>query len=147
MSDRTYWTGLILILLSPIILSIIAFKLDTRPANTTELVENVRPGIVLIQNQIDTANGGSGTGFFVDENKIVTNHHVVDGQGEIFVTSSNSQRKYKAEVVHHDEIADIAVIKIVDWDVFKKNEMPVNLVFGNSNAMKQGDKVVVILGV
>lgn len=144
MSDRTYWTGLWIILLSPILLSIIAFKLDTRPANTTELVENVRPGVVLIRNQIDSATGGSGSGFFVGENKIVTNHHVVDGNGKIFVVSSNSQRQYEAKVLHHDPIADIAVIEVVDWNVFKKNEMPVNLSFGNSDKMKQGDKVVVV---
>jgi serine protease Do len=142
--DRNYWYGIWIIAFTPIFLSIIAFNLDDRPKNTTELVEKVRPGIVLIQNQIDTANGGSGTGFFVDENKIVTNHHVVDGQGQIFVTSSNSQRKYNAEIIHYDVIADIAVIRIVDWDVFKKNEMPVNLSFGNSDKTKQGDKVVVV---
>jgi serine protease Do len=125
-------------------MSIVAFNLDTTPKNTTELVDNVRPGIVLIQNQIDVATGGTGTGFFIDDNKILTNHHVVDGNGKIFIYSSNSSRKYEAEVVHRDAVADIAILKIVDWEVFKKNETPSNLVFGNSDDMKQGDKVVVV---
>lgn len=144
MSQRTYWTGLIAILLTPIILSIVAFNLDTTPKNTTELVEMVKPGTVLVANQIDATTGGTGTGFILADNQIITNHHVVDGNGQIFIYSSNSGHKYEAEVVYKDPIADLAVVRLRDWELFKKKEMPNNLVLGDSDAMRQGDKVVVV---
>ena len=112
--------------------------------STVELVDEVKSGTVLIANQIDASNGGTGTGFILEDNQIVTNHHVVDGNGQLFVYSSNSQRKYPAEVVYADPIADVAVIRIVDWEVFKKNENPVNLSLGDSDEMRLGDKVIVI---
>ena len=144
MMDRNYYIGLCIILLAPIMLSIVAFNLDTTPRNTTELVDNVRPGIVLISKQIDTTTGGTGTGFFIKDNLIVTNHHVVDANEKLFVYSSNSYRSYEAEIVNLDLISDIATIRLKDWELFKKNEMPTNLTLGNSNKMRQGDKVIVI---
>jgi serine protease Do len=112
--------------------------------STTKLVDKVKPGTVLVVNQIDATTGGTGTGFILENNQIITNHHVVAGNGKIFIYSSNSQRKYDAEVVYHDAVADIAVVRLRDWELFEQNEMPVNLSFGNSDIMKQGDKVVVI---
>jgi serine protease Do len=120
------------------------FLVGCNEMSTVELVDEVKSGTVLIANQIDASNGGTGTGFILEDNQIITNHHVVDGNGQLFVYSSNSQRKYPAEVVYADPIADVAVIRIVDWEVFKKNENPVNLSLGDSDEMKLGDKVVVI---
>jgi serine protease Do len=101
-------------------------------------------GVVLIQNRIDASNGGSGTGFILEDNQIVTNHHVIGGQGKIFVFSSKSGKEYEAQVVYADPVADIAVIQLKDWELYEKNENPVNLILGNSNYMKPGDKIVVI---
>jgi S1-C subfamily serine protease len=120
------------------------FLMGCNEMSTVELVDEVKSGTVLIANQIDVSNGGTGTGFLLNDNQIITNHHVVDGNGQLFVYSSNSQRKYPAEVVYADPIADVAVIRIVDWEVFKKNENPVNLTLGDSDEMRLGDKVVVI---
>jgi serine protease Do len=120
------------------------FRIESMPRDTNEIVQQVMPGTVLISNQIDVANGGTGSGFFLSDNLIVTNHHVVDGNGQLFVYSSNSQRKYPAEVVSVDPIADVAVIRVVDWEVFKKNENPVNLSLGDSDKIRLGDKVIVI---
>lgn len=120
------------------------FLVGCNEMSTVELVDEVKSGTVLIANQIDVSNGGTGTGFILSDNQIVTNHHVVDGNGQLFVFSSKSQRKYPAEVVYADPIADVAVIRIVDWEVFKKNENPVNLTLGDSDEMRIGDKVVVI---
>ena len=120
------------------------FLMGCNEMSTVELVDEVKSGTVLIANQIDVATGGTGTGFLLNDNQIITNHHVVDGNGQLFVYSSNSQRKYPAEVVYADPIADVAVIRIVDWEVFKKNENPVNLTLGDSDEMRLGDKVVVI---
>ena len=126
-----------------VILSV-QLRTDFIEIDTTELAQKVIPGTVLINNQIDESNNGTGTGFIISDNQIVTNHHVVDGKGKLFVYSSNSQRKYPAELVYADPISDVAIIRIIDWEVFKANEQPVNLTFGNSDEMEPGDKVVVI---
>lgn len=140
-----YRNGIIALFVAiPLVLSLVVYKLEKGPSNTTELVQMVEDGTVLIGNEIDTTNGGIGTGFILNDNQIVTNHHVIAGNGKLFVYSSNSERKYPAEIVYDDEIADLAVLRIVDWEVYKKNEHPVNLTLGNSDEMRVGDKVVVI---
>lgn len=125
-------------------LSIIAFNLDTRPRNTVELVEQVKPGTVLITNQIDATSGGSGSGFILEDNMIITNHHVIDGNGKISVYSPNSRKKYEAKVVYQDKIVDLAILRLLDWELFEKEQKPVNLKLGNSDETTEGDKIVVI---
>lgn len=132
------------LILLPLIASFVLFKMDKTPDNTTELVSMIKPGTVLIENKIDTANGGIGTGFILKDNVIVTNNHVIEGKGKITVVSSNSSRRYDAEVVHTDSIVDLAVIKLKDWDKFVAEEHPVNLILGNSEEAKEGSKVVVV---
>lgn len=136
--------GVYVILLGGILLSIIAFNLDTRPRNTVELVEQVKPGTVLITNQIDATSGGSGSGFILEDNMIITNHHVIDGNGKISVYSPNSRKKYEAKVVYQDKIVDLAILRLLDWELFEKEQKPVNLKLGNSDETTEGDKIVVI---
>ncbi len=101
-------------------------------------------GVVLIQNRIDATSGGSGTGFILEDNQIVTNHHVIAGQGKIKVFSNKSGKEYEAQVVYADPISDIAVLRLNDWEMFKANENAANLILGNSNETRPGDKIVVI---
>lgn len=101
-------------------------------------------GVVLIQNKIDATSGGSGTGFILEDNQIVTNHHVIAGQGQIKVFSNKSGKEYEAKVVYADPISDIAVIRLSDWEMFQANENPVNLSLGDSDKTTPGDKVMII---
>lgn len=127
--------------LSASILSLLLFGCNM---STTDLVSSVRPGVVLIMNQKDTSSGGIGTGFILQDNQIVTNQHVIDGNGKLTVVSGSSERKYDAVVVYSDPVSDIAVIRLKDWELFDKNESPVNLVLGKSDEVKAGDKIVVV---
>lgn len=112
---------------------------------TTELVGNVKDGVVLISNEISEKEGGIGTGFLLEENMIVTNVHVIEGENnKITVYSDDSQTPYDAEIVYKDEIADIAVLKLKEWDKFKEKETPIILSLGDSEKTVVGDKVVVI---
>lgn len=119
------------------------FLIGCKEMTTTELVNEYKDGVVLITNEVSDTQGGIGTGFIVD-GKIVTNLHVVDGNGKLTVYSDDSQRKYEATVTHKDPVADIAVLTLKDWDSFVKNETPVNVELGNSDNTVTGDKVVVI---
>lgn len=111
--------------------------------STVEIVNKVKPGTVLIMNRIDASTGGSGTGFIIDENLIVTNNHIIDGNGELFVYSPNSSRKYKASIVSKDKTSDLATLKLVDWDAFNKNEKP-NILSLSDEQTELGEKIIVV---
>lgn len=70
------------------------------------------------ENVPGTENG-MGTGFFIDKNVIVTNKHVVEKAAKIKVALESSPDFYEAEIVDTDPVADIAVIRIVDWNKFE----------------------------
>lgn len=120
------------------------FLVGCAEAKTSDIVADVKDGVVYITNEISPTQGGTGTGFIVNDNQIVTNLHVVGGNGKLFVYSDDSQRKYAATIVYKDPIADIAVLRLLDWELFEKNETPVNLSLGRSDAMNLGDSVIVI---
>jgi serine protease Do len=127
-----------------IIIAFISFFLiGCKEVSTTDIVNQKINGVVLISNDVTETQGGIGTGFIIG-NKIVTNLHVVEGNGKITVYSGNSDRKYEAIVAFQDPVADIAVLTLKDWDAFKKNEKPVGLEFGDSEETNVGDRVVVI---
>lgn len=91
---------------------------------------------------ISTVNGQSeakGSGAILDrDGNIVTNEHVVDGDGEISVTLSNGQI-YKAERVGSDPTTDLAVIKLVDGP---KDLKPVK--FADSSKLEVGQGVLAV---
>lgn len=111
---------------------------------TPQIVEKVQNGVVLITNEVASDKGGMGTGFIVDDNKIVTNNHVIDGGGKLTVYSRNSQTKYDADVVFTDPLSDVAIVELKDWKKFKEKERPTDLQLGDSDDEKVGEKVVVI---
>lgn len=112
---------------------------------TREVVKKVENGTVLIINQIDVTSGGTGTGFILGDNLIVTNNHVIEGNNnKLSVVGSDSSKIYDAELVYTDKIADIAVIKLKDWTTFAHDQKPVTLQLGDSNETHEGDKVIVI---
>lgn len=111
---------------------------------TTEIVSEVQDGVVLIENDIGNGQGGIGTGFILNDNQIITNLHVVDKPGTITVYSDDSRRKYKATVAFKDEVADIAVLRLYDWELFEANETPVNLSLGKSEHLQPGQRLVVL---
>ncbi len=77
---------------------------------------------------------GQGSGFVIDERGyILTNHHVIEGDGEIEVALSDG-RLLAAEVIGTDPPTDLAVIKVPAEDLF-----PVE--WGNSDEVVVGTPV------
>lgn len=71
----------------------------------------------LVRVVVETAAGtGYGTGFFVDEHHIVTNHHVIEravapeGTARLFIVPNGSSTPAAASVVLHDARLDLAVV-------------------------------------
>lgn len=91
--------------------------------NDDYLIESKKTAVVAImaENKDKPSEGGIGTGFFINDNYIVTNFHVVgDGNYNLKVGMENNDAIYDAEIVFGDKDSDIAVIKLKDWDKFKK---------------------------
>lgn len=120
------------------------FLVGCSEMTTKDIVDNVKSGIVLISNEDKDGKGGIGSGFIVGENTIVTNHHVVELPGKIYVYSDESHTKYEAEIAFQDVVADLAVLRIKDWNKFLTEETPTYVELGNSDDTEQGEKVIVI---
>ena len=64
---------------------------------------------------------GLGTGFQFEDNMFVTNFHVA-GEGELKITTENqTEDPYETELVAGDKGADIAIVKIKNYDLFLEN--------------------------
>lgn len=84
-----------------------------------------------------TVPRGVGSGFFISaDGSILTNHHVIDGASEIFVTLTDG-REYKASVVGSDERTDVALIKI---DANNTPTVPI----GSAKGLRKGQWVLAI---
>ncbi|GHE31654.1 S1C family serine protease [Streptomyces capitiformicae] len=97
----------------------------------------VSPSIVEISA---TSNAGESTGsgvIITSDGEIITNNHVISGDSEIKVTTSDG-KSYTAEVVGTDSKKDLALIKLQDASGLKAASL------GNSDAVKVGDEVVAI---
>ena len=80
---------------------------------------------------------GQGSGVIISEaGHIVTNHHVVEGEGAITVTTADG-RQFPAKLLGEDPVADIAVIQL---DVEPDMRFP-PLPLGDSDRVRQGDMV------
>ncbi|MDB4516954.1 S1C family serine protease [Crocinitomicaceae bacterium] len=71
-----------------------------------DLLNKVKPSVV----RVETADG-FGTGFIVDQDIVVTNHHVIDGSRQVTVCYSDGTEVKSTGVLYLDEASDIAVIK------------------------------------
>ena len=126
------------------LMALVLVGCNRAPENTVQLVDQVKSGTVLIENKIDTASGGIGTGFIIGENIIITNNHVIDGKGKISIVSHHDQVRYEATVIHADPIVDLAILEIKKWDEFKAHEKVTILPLGDSELSVPGSKVVII---
>jgi serine protease Do len=80
---------------------------------------------------------GVGSGFIVSgDGFVLTNHHVVDGADEIYVTLTD-KREIKAKLIGSDRRTDVAVVKI------EGSGFP-TLKFGDVNRLRVGEWVVAI---
>lgn len=68
---------------------------------------------VMIIDTTGPSGGGSGTGMVISEDgKILTNYHVVKGSTQIRVTEASTGKSYTAELVGHDAVSDVALLKV-----------------------------------
>ncbi|MEZ5651923.1 MAG: Do family serine endopeptidase [Burkholderiaceae bacterium] len=81
---------------------------------------------------------GVGSGFIITQDGyVMTNHHVVDGADQIFVTLTD-KREFKARLIGSDKRTDVAVVKIEGQKVFPA------ITIGDPNTLRVGEWVLAI---
>jgi putative serine protease PepD len=101
-----------------------------------EVAQTVLPSVVSIDNKAATAeSSGSGVAISAD-GKIVTNNHVIAGNGALTVTFADGSTS-RAAVVGADPVTDLAVIQ-----TDKRDLKPI--VFGDSSKLAVGQDVVAL---
>lgn len=105
-----------------------------------DLVERVRPSVVVIEGSGATATGGSsGTGMVIDrEGRVLTNYHVIEGQRDLKVILADGTAS-KATVLGSDPGSDLAVLKIT-----APSNLLTPVAFANSDSVRTGDSVFAI---
>lgn len=101
--------------------------------------------VVLIYNDNSSdqlgQSTGLGSGFFIGENLIITNTHVVDNSNRLSVKGHESEILFDATVIAKNYTVDIALIKINKWAAFTAaNDFEV-LEFASSRDQRIGDTV------
>jgi serine protease Do len=85
----------------------------------------------------DEVPRGVGSGFVIaNDGYVMTNHHVVDGADEIYVTLAD-KREFRGKLIGSDRRTDVALVKIDVTDLPK-------LAIGDSHKLRVGEWVVAI---
>jgi hypothetical protein len=96
------------IFLISLVVPVSAFVATVYPATPLDdqaLLDRVNPAVVQV-----FAEGGSGTGFVVnDEGYVATNHHVVEGSGQFVVVQAGQHAQ--AELIWSDRDLDLALLR------------------------------------
>ncbi len=89
--------------------------------------------------QVGEIHSGSGSGFFISKNVILTCSHVIDGARNIYIEiPALDQRIMKVEVLGFSPKFDIALLKTLDYESKRWLEL------GDSKNCKIGDEVMVV---
>jgi serine protease Do len=127
-----------------------ACNLNDEPNDISGIVESVSPTVVMVETEVVKTEKGrikkgteTGAGIWVGENLVLTNAHVADdAKFPHYISTSYSFKKFAATVIQKDDLNDIALLKINDWDTFKKEGYPTKIAkFRSSFNLKRGEPV------
>jgi S1-C subfamily serine protease len=102
------------------------------PAALEDVIGRVLPAVVTIDSP-----GGRGTGFYIRPDRVLTNHHVVDGQTSVQLLSGNVKRT--AVVMNVSAGTDLAILQ-----VYNPDPQQVTLPLGTINRVRVGEEVIAI---
>jgi serine protease Do len=98
--------------------------------DTRRLAERITPSTVQLQCQ-----GSLGSGFFIDEDLVLTNAHVLCPAGQTIEAVFASGRKIPGSVEKRDDMLDIALVRFPE-----AGGRP--LALGDATSLQQGDRIV-----
>lgn len=102
----------------------------------TAVAQRVAPSTVFVESS-SFLRGGSGSGVvYGEDGYIITNHHVVEGGNDLFVTFADGAR-FPARLVGSDAITDLAVLRVERSDL-----TPIDV--GSSQQLAIGEPAVAV---
>jgi S1-C subfamily serine protease len=102
------------------------------PAALEDLVSRVLPAVVTVDSP-----GGRGTGFYIRPDRVLTNHHVVEGQTSVQLIAGNVKRT--AVVMNVSAGSDLAMLQVYNPDP-KQSTLPL----GTMNRVRVGEEVIAV---
>lgn len=115
--------------------------------SSENLLEKQETGILWLGIDVVDPTGApgvfTGTGFFIDNNLILTNNHVIENaKGSVWAFSKNSPKSYEAVVIWKNKLADLALVKLVKWKEFNTDNPGYYIFkFATDKTTHVGDKV------
>lgn len=124
------------IVFSILLIIIFSFNFLAFAVTSQEIAENTFPSVVLMLMRDENNQPLSlGSGFFVEDNIVATNFHVLSNAQNGYVKVVGKDKKYSIEgILASDEKRDLVLVKI------EKDGFPV-LPKGNSTSLSVGEKV------
>jgi hypothetical protein len=92
---------------------------------------------VIIASGKDQQDEALGSGFVVDQDRIVTNHHVIQGMSRAFVLFSDGKVQPVSEVVSDSAEQDLIILAV---ETGQRRPLP----FGDEFSLREGDAVYAI---
>jgi S1-C subfamily serine protease len=117
----------------------------TDELSVTDVVKKVKPAVVTVVNTLQDQSMSSGQGeaqalgsgvIISTDGYIVTNNHVVEGQGSLSVIFEDG-RKVDAQMVGQDSFSDLAVVKV-------EGDVPGTAPLGTSADLQPGQTAIAI---
>jgi S1-C subfamily serine protease len=102
-------------------------------ASTEDMVDRVMPAVVLIQ-----ATGGRGSGFFVRNDTVITNEHVVENDGYVTLRKTDGTT-VNARVETRAPALDLAILKVAS-----PSASQVVIPMASAHSLKPGQEIIVI---
>jgi S1-C subfamily serine protease len=102
---------------------------------------------IITENRVGRPDQVLGTGIVIDsDGYLITNHHIIEssvnpkyeGYSKVYVIPGNDDNvRFNAKIIGYDPIYDLALLKI-------ENKIKSHIRFGDSDSIRQGEKVVAI---
>ena len=125
------------IILAPLLLSQCCFA-QKPPTTPSSIYERSHLSIVVVVTaDKDAKPVGQGSGFIVGKNKIVTNHHVIDGAAAVIVVFADGATSEVEGVIADSPTRDLTILAV-------NTGTRAALRFGDELSVRQGDSVYAV---
>lgn len=121
-----------------LLLGLLCYEINTVTAQAPEIAQKTKASTVLLEMKDARGRSTQGSGFFVGNRLVATNHHVINGAKTGTVKLVVEQRRFEIEgAVATDKNHDLAIVKVRGL-----NAPPLPL--GNSDTVEEGEIVYAV---
>ena len=94
-------------------ISLLTLSTNAYSQDIVSMFKRVKPSVVTVisYNAFDLEDG-TGSGFFIDRNRIITNFHVVEGAASVKIRLNDSTEFQVNRMIAKDSVKDIAILEV-----------------------------------